>query len=83
MNRPNTCPECDAPVSPQFSEWFTGTVPRTCDTCGHTWTETFQRPQPADERLPAPAQELLLEDPRRFADPDPEGRYLYDDEDEP
>lgn len=70
------CPACHERCVPTSTDPETGQSTFSCPECGTPWQRT---PVP-EPRLPAPIREQMLLDPSRFADPDPEGRYVYDDD---
>lgn len=74
----DTCPRCAHTDVPAEGSGLAGVAAYVCPVCGHTWT-TAWHDQP---RLSARVREYELLDPSRFAEPDDEGRYVYDDEDD-
>lgn len=73
----DACPNCDEPDVPCGGSSLAGRAAYECPNCGNCWTTGWNTEAREDHRSRAAA----LSDPSRFADPDPEGRYVYDDED--
>lgn len=74
----DTCPRCGDRSIPANTDASTGRSTYICHECGHVWWVIRAPEAREDHRVRA--SRLLERD--RFADPDPEGRYVYDDEDD-
>ena len=74
----DSCPNCEETDVPCGGSSLAGRATYECPACANRWTTGWT----TEPRENARVRELDLLSPYRFADPDPEGRYVYDDEDD-
>jgi transposase-like protein len=68
------CPNCGETDVPSSGSSLAGRAAYECPNCGNCWTTAWNAETREDHRSRAEA----LRDPSRFAEPDPEGRYVYE-----